>query len=186
MKQRTILPTTLFAGTLILAVFLTAPEATFGQEASGKEETATSAPDKKSRGVFHNVFWYIPNRALDVVDIVRARARVGPGLYAGVRVTEVADIIFGSYISVYAGLPGPRGKGRRLPKSPVGLESFGGIGVSVVEAKTEGRIGPGYTKTECGVSLHPILVGIDLGFDPMEILDFATGILLIDLRKDDI
>src|SRR5262245_39031928 len=37
----------------------------------------------------HKLLWYIPNRISDVLDIVRARVRVGPGLEVGARVTEL-------------------------------------------------------------------------------------------------
>lgn len=134
-------------------------------------------------GFFHRVLFYIPNRALDLVDIVRLRGRVGPGLAAGVRATTAADAYLGSYTSVYAGLPGPRM--RPIPKLPAGLETMTGAGVSVADATIDSGFGPDYSPTEFGISLHPVIVGIDAGFDPVEILDFALGLLTIDLRDDD-
>jgi hypothetical protein len=63
--------------------------------------------------VFHRVVTYLPCRVLDLLDVVRLRARVGPGAAVGVRATEAADFFIGSYWSLYAGLPGPREGPRR-------------------------------------------------------------------------
>jgi hypothetical protein len=35
------------------------------------------------------------------------------------------------------------------------------------------------------VGFQILLVGIDTGFDPVELADFLTGLFLIDLRDDD-
>jgi hypothetical protein len=35
------------------------------------------------------------------------------------------------------------------------------------------------------VSLKNFGIGLDVGLDPFEVLDLATGLLLIDLRDDD-
>ena len=72
-------------------------------------------------GIVHRVVAYVPNRVLDVFDLVRLRVRVGPGFAIGIRATEAADVFAGSYLSVYAGLPGPRS--RRLPRLPLGLDT---------------------------------------------------------------
>ena len=127
---------------------------------------------------------YIPNRVLDLFDIVRLRVRVGPGIAVGARVTEVAQAYVGTYASVYAGLPGPRL--RQTPKLPIGLESHNGASVSVVDATADGGIGPDYSPTEIGAGFQLAIIGIDIGIDPVEIVDFAAGILTIDLRDDDL
>lgn len=134
--------------------------------------------------VLHKVVFYLPNRVFDLVDIVRLRARVGPGVSAGVRVTDFADLYLGAYTSVYAGLPGPRNE----PKLPwiVGIENRAGAEISVLEGVEEGRFGPNYGRSEIGASAQAILVGGSIGIDPIEIVDFALGILTLDLRDDDL
>lgn len=135
------------------------------------------------RSVLTKIVLYLPNRVFDLVDIFRVRARVGPGFAAGVRVTDIADVYLGSYTSLFAGLPGPRMK-RTVPV-PVGLESHNGLEVSIIAATLDAGLGPAYSPTEIGISLHLLVVGLDLGFDPVEILDFATGIVGVDIRDDD-
>lgn len=132
----------------------------------------------------HVLLWYLPNRVLDLLDVFRARVRVGPGFAVGARVTEPVSVYLGSYASVYAGLPGPRRGGAFV--SPVGIETKSGIGLSLADISVEGGVGPDYSSTEVGVSLHALLVGVDIGFDPIELLDFVTNIIGIDLRDDDI
>ncbi len=120
----------------------------------------------------------------DSLDMVRIRARVGPGVAVGARVTDAADLYFGSYTSFFAGIPGPR-MGRTIP-IPGGIETKSGVEASVADATLEGNFGPGYSPTEVGVSLHAIIVGADVGIDPVEIVDFIVGIVNLDLRDDDL
>jgi hypothetical protein len=127
---------------------------------------------------------YVPNRLLDVLDVVRLRARVGPGFAVGVRATELADLYLGSYAALYVGLPGPRG--RRVPKLPVGFENDHGVEVSVVDASSGFGFDPGYTATEFGLGFQAAILGIDLGIDPFEIVDLAAGLVLLDPRGDDL
>ena len=68
-----------------------------------------SAPPRAEAGVFTNILFYIPNRVFDVLDIVRLRLRVGPGISVGVRATKPLTAFIGPHMTVWAGLPGPRG-----------------------------------------------------------------------------
>jgi len=143
------------------------------------------APQASGHGVGHAVIMYVPNRVLDVFDIVRLRVRVGPGIAIGVRATQPISFFMGSYISVYAGLPGPRLA--HTIKLPFGPETNSGIAVSVADVTTpDAVVGPGYSFTEIGASAQAILVGFDVGIDPIEALDLVTGFLFIDLRGDDL
>jgi hypothetical protein len=175
-------------GWTALAVFLAlgAP-AIPAQDPSAGDATPAAAepePQRDGPGLLHGVLMYLPNRLLDACDMVRLRARVGPGAAVGVRATTAADVYLGSYISVFAGLPGPR----REPEMvvPVGLESLSGAGISLADATVSGGIDPDYSPTEFGASLHLLLVGLDLGVDPVEALDLIAGLLTIDLRGDDL
>jgi hypothetical protein len=144
-----------------------------------QEETAS-----EGSSVLHQVVLYLPNRVFDLLDIFRVRAEVGPGLAAGVRATKAAQAYLGSHASIYAGLPGPRRKAS-IPL-PVGLESHNGVAVSVLDATVNGGVGPNYSPTEFGVSIHPLIFGLDVGIDPLEILDFAVGLVGFDIKDDDL
>lgn len=147
---------------------------------SGSTSTSTSEPERER----HPVLMYIPNRIFDILDIVRLRVRVGPGLAVGARVTEAADVNVGAYTSIFVGLPGPRGRPRM--NLPIGIENYAGAEVSVVGTPDEGGPhAPHYGALEIGAGFQAAILGLDIGIDPGELVDFATGLLFIDLVGDD-
>lgn len=148
---------------------------------AGSEEEPAEEREPASIGA--KLLFYIPNRVLDLLDMVRVRLRVGPGLAVDLRATKAADLFVGTYGSVYAGLPGPRM--RRMPVLPVGLESRTGVAVSVADVSTGLGVGPDYSPTEIGAGVQLLIVGADVGFDPVEIVDFIGGFFLWDPRRDD-
>ena len=154
------------------------------QEDAYQEDEETLEPPPEQHSFWHKVVMYLPNRVFDVLDIFRARVRVGPGAAVGVRATKYVSAYVGSYASVYAGLPGPRQ--RVTPRSPVGLESYNGISVSVADATFDGGVGPNYSPTEVGASVQLLLVGVDVDFDPVELVDFLGGFFFLKIRKDDL
>ncbi len=133
--------------------------------------------------VAHQVIFYLPNRVFDLLDVVRARVRLGPGIAVGARATEFVDVYLGSYNSVYVGLPGPRG--RRVPRLPIGVEGNHGVEVSVADATTGFGFAPDYGVAEFGAGAQVALIGVDLGIDPLELADFFGGIFGFDLLEDD-
>lgn len=152
-------------------------------QAPASEATAME-PEQPKHDFGHKLLFYVPNRVLDVFDFVRLRVRIGPGLAVGARVTKPISAFVGGYASVYVGLPGPRME--PVVKLPVGLENYSGVSVSVADATTKGKHGPNYSPTEIGAGFQLIIVGLDIGIDPIEVLDLATGFLFIDIRGDDL
>jgi hypothetical protein len=150
------------------------------------ETTAKSTEvqeEKPQHGFGHKLLFYLPNRILDVFDLVRLRLRVGPGFAVSARATKPLSIFFGGYASVYAGLPGPRLE--PTIKLPVGIENYGGVSISVADGASGGPFSPNYSSTEIEAGFQALILGIDVGVDPYEILDLAAGFLFIDLRGDD-
>jgi len=151
-------------------------------EPSAPAEELTNAVPKK-HGWGHRILWYIPNRILDLVDIVRLRARVGPGISVNVRLTEEANLYMGEYHTAYAGLPGPR---RRVQmRSPVGFEQEKGLMLMGVDATDDMNHEPGYSSSEFDIGAQLLIVGGEIGIDPVEIGDFLAGFLFIDPVGDD-
>jgi hypothetical protein len=141
------------------------------------------ADDEEGGGFLHGVLLYLPNRIFDILDIVRARVRLGPGIGVGVRATELADVFVGSYVTVFVGIHGPRGE-TKIPW-PAGLESSTGVEVSVADATIDGPIGPDYGLAEFGVDGQFAIVGFAVGVDPFEVVDALVGFLTFDLMDDD-
>jgi hypothetical protein len=138
------------------------------------------APRHAEAGVVKGIVLYIPNRVFDILDILRVRLRVGPGISVGARVTEAADVFVGGHATAWVGLRGARGK-PQIPW-PFGLENIGGVEVSFADATKTNR----YTDPlELGLEAQAAVIGINFGIELYEMLDLVTGFVFIDLQKDD-
>lgn len=139
---------------------------------------------QEPHSIGHKVLMYVPNRVFDLLDIVRARLRLGPGLAVGVRVTKPLSAYVGAYGSVYGGLPGPRLE----PKYPLpfGVEDLNGAQLSILNLSTGFGADPKYSWSEIGASLHLLLIGADVDVDPMEAIDLLAGFFMFDPRHDDL
>lgn len=174
----------IFLAILFLIATAISPCLAVSANAEGSRASASGESDDDGHSFLVGALLYIPNRVLDVFDIFRFRARVGPGFSAGIRATKVASAYVGTYATVYGGLPGPRL--RQFPKLPVGLESHSGVTASIADATVDGGIGPDYSSSEFGVSLHLGIIGFDIGVDPVEAADLVTGVATIDIRDDEL
>lgn len=144
--------------------------------------TQTSQTDETPRK--HPILMYVPNRVFDVLDIVRARVRIGPGLSVGARVASIVTIFVGGHSTAYVGLPGPRGKPE--VSLPFGLEDNSGPALAPTkESQEETGKRPYYGPVEIGAEAQAAIVGVNVGVEPLEALDFLAGILVIDLKGDD-
>lgn len=138
---------------------------------------------KKKHSIGHKILFYIPNRALDLVDIFRLRAKVGPGISGGIRLTSMASFYGGKHNTVYVGLPGPRAV-QEKPR-PWGREKEKGITFFGVDATDDSKHEPEHSPSEIGLEVHLLLIGIDAGVDPVEFGDFIVGWIGKDPRGDD-
>jgi hypothetical protein len=173
-------PLGIVAAALLLMPGLALADPPANEDPRGDQVIKSARTD---RSVGEVILYYLPNRIFDILDVVRLRVRLGPGLAARVRATEGVDVGVGSYTSVYFGLPGPRQQ-VELPQI-VGKESYTGIELGPGDASVRNDVDPNYADTEFGVSVQAALIGIDVGIDPFEVLDFLVGIPLIDFRADD-
>ena len=153
------------------------------QEAMDEEEVDADVEADDGDSVGWHILMYIPNRIFDVFDIVRARVRLGPGIAISVRATDAVDLNLGTYAAIWVGLHGHRGE-PSIPW-PVGLETFTGAELSLAKGAIEGDAGPNYGPVEFGAGVQILLVGVDVGVEPLEILDLVAGFFFIDLVGDD-
>jgi hypothetical protein len=140
----------------------------------------TALPRQADAGPIKSIVLYVPNRVFDILDIIRLRLRVGPGISVGVHATEVASLFLGTHTTVWAGLHGPRGK-TTIPWI-VGVESRSGVQVGPIDPSVTGCY---YDPLEIGLELQPLLIGLNFGIGLFEVVDFITGLLFIDLQEDD-
>jgi len=132
------------------------------------------APAKRS-SLLDQVLFYIPNRALDLVDIARLSVGVGPGFDANVRATELLTAGIGQYETTRFGL-----KGRTVPVFEENIDE-GGVGIlGYVNGKLQ------RDPSEVGADLHVGVIGAQAAASLAEAADFLAGLILIDLQKDDL
>jgi hypothetical protein len=149
---------------------------------SASVQSSTSVQPAE-RGMGHVILAYLPNRIFDLFDLARVRVRLGPGVGAGVRATQLIDVNAGLYTAFFAGLRGPRQQ--VMVPWPFGVETLTGVELGPAEVGGNRAEDPGYSPTEIGASIHPVLLGLDLGVDPYEVLDMLCGLFLLDPRADD-
>jgi hypothetical protein len=147
------------------------------------ENTHSEADDYPELGI--RLLYYVPNRLLDLIDIFRLRAKLGPGLSANVQLTESLSFYAGRHKAVWAGLPGPRGPYKKF-RAPAGIEDECGIRFMGIDATENTPHHVYYSPSEADIGLHLLLAGLEAGFDVVEMADFWSGFLMFDLRKDDI
>ena len=140
--------------------------------------------EEPKHGLGHKLLFYVPNRFLDLMDMFRARVRVGPGLACSFSFTQRGAFFGGTYNTVYAGLPGPRAPKKFV--SPIGREKQKGIILMGVNATDDTDYPPRHAPAEIQIGVQALIVGADVGVDVWEIGDFFCGLILIDLRKDDL
>lgn len=163
---------------LLLAPFAILPDSA---KAEDEEVVIVEIVESEGKSFGHKLLFYIPNRVFDVFDVVRARVRIGPGLAVDARVTKYGDVFAGGYGTFWVGIPGPRTE-PKIPL-PLGVEGRAGIGITdLVDVASEG---PTYGYGEVGVGVQALIVGVDVGVDPVEALDLILGFLFVDLTGDD-
>ncbi len=141
---------------------------------------------KENRGessTLSTVLLYLPNRVFDLLDIFRLRVRVGPGIAAGFQITKPVRLRLGAHSSVWVGLPGARQ--RRSFPWPAGFQANARAAASVFSVSSDISTGPDHSYSEVSVEAHAAMVGLDVGIDPVEIVDFFAGIFLVEVREDD-
>ena len=134
--------------------------------------------------VIHKILLYFPNRVFDLLDIFRLKARIGPGFDVGIQITEPIRLYAGGHAAIYAGLPGPRQK--RILPIPIGAESKSGGALSVLDGIVKNNTGSDRSYSEIAAELQLILVGLEIGIDPLEIADFFAGLITFEVVEDDL
>lgn len=121
------------------------------------------------------VLLYIPNRALDFIDIFRINIGLGYGAGINLRLTELAEVGFGKYETTRFGM-----KGRVLPVYEENIDEAGIAFFGYVNGCLQ------RDPTEIGADLHLGIIGAQAAISVAEIADFIAGFILIDLQGDDL
>jgi hypothetical protein len=155
------------------------PESTSEQKPETTETKKEEKPEKKSRPLLLGILLYLPNRVMDLFDIVRFGVDVGPGVGVEAEVTEYAQAGAMVRTSVGAGFQTLR----HLPIKAALAESYAAVGPLAIEPTA----GVGWYRNtwDVRVEAHVAIVGAHVAVNPAEILDFFLGFLTIDTMDDD-
>lgn len=121
------------------------------------------------------VLYYVPNRALDFVDIFRVNVGVGCGWGINVRATELAEIGIGQYETTRFGM-----KGRVLPVYEENINESGVAFLGFVNGCLQ------RDPTEVGADVQLGIIGAQAAVSLAEAVDFITGFVLYDPQGDDL
>jgi hypothetical protein len=156
------------------------------------------------RGVWARIALYLPDRALDLLDVVSFDVHVGPGLYANVHATRALQFGAGARAVVGLGWHDQRSLGAAL-QGEAGLwalafatEAYGGMlaGTSGIVGGSHGLTGlveptdavfqdyRDYWAVGAGVTV--LVAGVDVDVHPVEIADAIVGFTTVDFLHDDL
>lgn len=143
---------------------------------SGKSNKSSSGEKAKDRSIIVSSLLFIPNRVMDLLDILRFDVGVGPALGLVARVTPhgQAGVRVMMPISVRAGL-----RGRKLP---IFIEHTNEMGVGPLFLGSKEREP---SPLEVGVGADLFLAGVYAGISIDSIFDFFGGFVGLDISEDD-
>jgi hypothetical protein len=151
------------------------------------------------------LFMYVPDRALDLLDLVTFEVHVGLGVYANVHATRAVQVGAGLRTKIGAGAHDQRSIGLAneaeigVAAAALGTQSFSGAAVGVpggLAVGADSMAGMHWPSDELyqtyrdywaiGASVTAGLVGAEFDVHPMQLFDFVGGIFFLDFARDDL
>ncbi len=147
--------------------------------------------------------WYVPDRLLDLLDVISFDAHTGYGLFVDAHVTRAAQLAGGFRSVAGVGLHEHRSLGGRaqveagLNVLPLGAQTFtgglagtsGAIGIADHFAglhRPHARLYADYRDYwAVGAAGTLLFVGVDWDVHPVQLVDFFAGFACIDFLHDD-
>jgi len=130
-------------------------------------------------GAGKKILLYLPNRILDLLEVVRLGVHVGPGIGLDVRVTRFIQLAADTSADV-----GVAWQGR--DKLPVVGQIYHTTALGPVRVGAGTGLRYKHTASETSLVANAGLVGFLAAYDSMELLDFVFGWTTYDLKKDDL
>lgn len=152
---------------------------------------------------WEHVLWYLPDRVLDLLDIVSFDVHLGFGLWVDVHATRAAQVALGARSVGGLGWHTQRSLGvRAQTQAGISLLPFGAEGYGAYTAGTSGARGGSWSESglhnpssslyqdekdywAVGGSVTAVVAGVDFDVHLMQIADFVAGVLTFDLLNDD-
>jgi hypothetical protein len=135
-------------------------------------------PENDDVAFSERLLYWLPNRLLDLWDIIRFDAGVGPSYGGAIRVTRFLQAGARNFV------PGSLRIGALGRRLPIMLETSDEEGFAPLDYNPSAQ--RDVCTYELGVGLEFLVAGAYLGVCPEEIFDFAGGIFLLDFEHDDL
>lgn len=130
-------------------------------------------------GVLTTVLLYIPNRLIDILDIVHVGYGVGPGFGLDIHLTRYARLDAVAGVDV-----GIAWLGRHT--DPFQYAAYARAGASVAQVPEPPHENMWrFPQWDIGIYAHALLDQAYVAVAPDEILDFFAGLITLDLKHDD-
>lgn len=147
---------------------------------------------------------WLPDRLLDLLDVVTFGVHLGPGAFADAHVTRGFQFLGGFHSTGGLGLHDYRSLGLKtqaeagLTVVAFGSHAYGGalVGTTGTHAATDASAGlhrpmaPLYQGFRdywaLGVNATAAIVGVDVDFHPLQLADFVAGFAAVDFLNDDL
>jgi len=130
--------------------------------------------EAQARSIMTRVVNWVPNVALDFVDIFEGTVGIGPGNGIDVRFTRLLEAGFSDYNITRYGL---NGRNDSIYEEAI---DDGGIGLLGFTFGDLDR-----SPYELGFTFHIVNFGLDASVNARSALDFLGGIIFIDVEGDD-
>ncbi len=159
------------------AEFDPVPNVVLGDEYTEYQKLKPGKTPKQETPFWRKALLYLPNRFLDLIEIVKADVGVGPSFGAVVRLTKYGQVGARS-VAPFSARAGLRGR-----KFPLFLEHSSEFGIGPLFVESHDRsVGSG----EVGAGVDLVVAGAYLGVDFVALTDFFLGIFGADVSDDDL
>ena len=168
-NSRLVLPIILLLGFAVLA----------GCACPEKADAFVINPHFSDQGVLKTAALYIPNRVIDLLDIVHVGYGLGPGFGVDIHLTRYGRLCAVAGVDV-----GIAWLGRHTNPFQYGPHARAAAGPAQAPKELPKRVWH-WPQWDVGVYYHALLDQAYVAIAPDEIVDFFAGLATMDLKEDD-
>ncbi|MBN2489247.1 MAG: hypothetical protein JXQ29_00155 [Planctomycetes bacterium] len=150
-----------------------------GCACSEKADAFIVNPRFSERDALATIGLYIPNRVVDLLDVVHVGYGVGPGFGLDVHLTRYGRLCAVAGVDV-----GAAWLGRHTSPFQYGVHARAAAGPAQAPAELAEHVWR-WPQWDIGVYYHALLDHIYVAVAPDEIVDFFAGLITLDLKDDD-
>lgn len=155
-----------------------------GREFAASQDAGAGARESKPKddggpSLFHVVLLYLPNRFLDLFDVARFGAEVGPGIGIDAAATDALRVGVMTRTSAGVGL-------QTLRHLPIKLDGQTYAGVGPIDLGGQGGFSWYRDPWDVRLEAQVLLAGGHAAVNIKEFADFVLGFLTVDIADDDL